>query len=92
MNQHPRWLAALVLERVRNAPRSLDEGTGLGYHLLASELEGDLAFQHEEGLILAVMDVRRRAATGQHSRLAQGVSSGRLLTGGKNAVTSPTAE
>ena len=50
------------------------------------ELECDFTLQHEEGLILAMVNVRWRAATGQHARLAQRINAAGLISRSKNAV------
>ena len=73
-------------ERVRDLSRPVDERAGGGDDRLAADPEGQLALDHVEPLVLAVVDVQRRAAAARgevlgHRDAAAGLLAGRLDRG-----------
>ena len=76
----------VFLEAVGRCRGDVDEVSRAGVDRLVAETELDLALEQVEGLVLARVDVRRRAAAGRHERLHREVRAAGLLAGDEERV------
>ena len=68
-------------EAVGNVARPDDDVAGTGEDRLVAHMDGQRSLEHDEGLLLAVVDVQRGHAAGTHRELDHGEAAAGLLAG-----------
>src|SRR5262249_18796524 len=84
-DQRPPGRLALVLQRMHRAAWDVDEVPRVAMDGLPARPERDVALQQVEGLILEMVDVRRRASARREQTLDDETASVRVRTCGQKA-------
>src|SRR5215208_2703925 len=82
LQQYPGRLRSVYLEAVGYSARSVDKCTSPGFHPLLSDVEGHLALDDVEGLVLVTVHVVGRGEPGRKDVIDEAEGAGCLLTGG----------